>query len=166
MSLESINWYVEKTGKTHRTIKKKLECLEPIVEGRSHLYETREALNLLYDAGQRSTLDLSHERARLAKHQADKVELEVRALRREFISIDEVVEEMSNILTVARSTLLGLPYRLTPILTYLDQEKEVHAELEKSIHDALSELAGLRKYEEELHEQQTRQATPDEEPDC
>lgn len=54
-----------------------MEPLTPTIKGRSHLYPSAEALALIYgvDLEQSDKLDLTEERARLAKEQADAQEL-------------------------------------------------------------------------------------------
>ena len=61
------------TGITFKPIKKRLEGLEPVkIQGVKKIYDTKEALPLIYQIKDQSTLDLDQERAKLAKAQTQK----------------------------------------------------------------------------------------------
>jgi phage terminase Nu1 subunit (DNA packaging protein) len=59
-------------------------------------------------------LDLTAERARLAKAQADKTELEVAELRGELVSAQEVIEAWTQYIAAIRARLLALPSKARP----------------------------------------------------
>lgn len=146
MSLESINRLVELTGRTNRTIKKRLEGLKPIKEGRSLLYETTEALPLIYDFGKDADaqFDLTEERARLAHHQANKTELEEKVLRGQLLPYETVQNVQSRMIMAFRAKCLSLPTKTAPRLAYLTDLPEIEAEIRSAVYDALSELSEFR----------------------
>jgi hypothetical protein len=73
----------ELTGRARETIRKRLRGLKPVAkDGKTLWYAPREALPLLFGA---SGLDLSAERARLAKEQADGIAMRNAATRAELV---------------------------------------------------------------------------------
>jgi phage terminase Nu1 subunit (DNA packaging protein) len=86
MSLESLSRLSDLSGFAPRTIKTRIERLTPIKEGSATLYETRDALALMYRADQGEKLfDLEQERARLSHHQANREALKEGIERGELI---------------------------------------------------------------------------------
>jgi len=72
MSQESINSLSLLTGRTRRTVAMRLEQLTPVKKGKALMYESREALPVIFEDRSRGALDLGQERARLAHHQANR----------------------------------------------------------------------------------------------
>lgn len=90
-------------------------------------------------AGRPVTSDLSAEKLRLAREQADKLELANQAARRELLPASEVEREWSEILRHLRAAILALPSRIgqrVPALTQTDL-----AAIDGEIRDILTELA-------------------------
>jgi phage terminase Nu1 subunit (DNA packaging protein) len=69
--------------------------------------------------GEEAQLNLSAEKARLAKEQADGQALKNASLRRELVSAAEVEREWSVVLRGVRSQMLGIPSRLQQRLPHL-----------------------------------------------
>lgn len=83
-------------------------------------------------------IDLTAERARLARAQADKAEAQVRVLRGELVEVDAVKREWSDILRSVRSRVLSVPSRVRqslPHLTGHDVER-LDSELRRSLEEA------------------------------
>ena len=51
---------------------------------------------------------------------------------------------------VIRQKLLALPSKMSPRLTYMDDQKAIEADLEKEVRDALEELSKPQAYEDEV----------------
>lgn len=137
----SINKLAELTGLDRRRIKRCLEPLNPETEGRTLLYESRDAIPLLYAVtGYEEHLDLTQERARLARFQGDKAELEAKRLKGELIDVNEAAEVIGAELANVRARLLSLPGKVAPELVGIDDLAVVHSHLQTAIHDALAEL--------------------------
>ena len=80
--------------------------------------------------------DLTAERARLAKWQADEKELDVAVKRGELIPSDEVIQTWARLVVSAKASLLALSDRLQQMMTLSNDQrdavdKEVRAVLEK-----------------------------------
>jgi phage terminase Nu1 subunit (DNA packaging protein) len=90
-------------------------------------------------AGRPVNSDLAAEKLRLAKEQADKLELSNQAARRELLPASEVEREWSEILRHLRAAILALPSRIgqrVPALTQTDL-----AAIDGEIRDLLGELS-------------------------
>lgn len=86
-------------------------------------------------------LNLAHERARLAKLQADKVELDLAKMRGDLIPADEVEREWSDIIAAVRARLLALPSQAAAELAGKVPRREVEALVRRVVYQALRELA-------------------------
>ena len=139
MSLESVTRISEITGFDRRTIKARLSAMKPVKEGRSHLYETRDALRLLYLESEKAVYDLQEERARLAHHQANMEKIKEDEARAMTIPTDLVIRLCSENNSAARTKLLSVPSQVKTKHGRLEQS--VINDIEKYIHDALWELA-------------------------
>jgi len=81
------------------------------------------------------------ERARLLKAQADKTELEVKAMNGELIAADEVESLWSGLVASFRSRLLALPVRCAHKVLSLKTYQEIESTLRAHVFEALSELS-------------------------
>lgn len=88
------------------------------------------------------TLDLTNERARLAKAQADKTELEVAELHGEMVRVPEVTEAWSKHIAAARARLLALPSKAAARVAAPALLAETQELLRGIVDEALNELAG------------------------
>lgn len=123
----------------------------PILErggpGKSNRYDTAEVHRwLLERAAARadrhaSSLDLNAERARLAKAQADRYELELEHRRGEIVDTIEAMEAWGEVVQNVRARLLAIPSKAAPMLVGLKHPALAQAALTTFVHEALEELA-------------------------
>jgi phage terminase Nu1 subunit (DNA packaging protein) len=139
----SVNKISDLTGQDRRRVKRIAEAaLTPEVQGRSHLYETCELIPLLFDSsGYEQHLDLTQERAWLAKVQRERAEIELQKARGDVVDVNEITEAMAAAIGAARAQLLGLPHKLAPQLVAITDPGEAFNLLQATVHDALTELA-------------------------
>lgn len=81
------------------------------------------------------------ERARLLKAQADKTELEVKAMNGELIAADEIESLWSGLVASFRARLLALPVRCAHKVMSLKTYQEIESVLRAHVFEALSELS-------------------------
>lgn len=136
MSVSAIS---DLTGVDRRTIKKRLEDLKPIKEKTAHLYETREALPLIFLSD--DEYDLSKERARLAHHQANKTELESKVLKGDLIPANEVLARWEKMVSGFRAKILAMPTKTSHLLVNVKDYDEVESILKSHLYEALKELS-------------------------
>jgi len=107
----------------------------------SYIYNLREAA-----AGRASSgdLDLSAERARLAKEQADAKEMENAIGRGELVRIDDIVKQFEDQLLKSKVKLLAVPTKVAAEVNAAKDVKECKAIIEEAVKEALSELVGYR----------------------
>ena len=105
----------------------------------AYIKKLREAAAGRYKAGD---LDLSAERARLAKEQADAKEMENAVERGDLVYIEDVAKQIENQLTKARTRLLAVPTKVAPEAHASATVREVQALIEDAIVEALNELVG------------------------
>ena len=142
MSLKSISRLSELSGFDRRTIRKRLADLTPIREGRALLYETQDALPLLYSYGaEGDEFDLTEQRARLAFHQANNERLKEEERTGQLIPADAVEQAWLDHVTAARAVLLALPTKLAPIVMSASTIREVEDFARDEIFRALDSLA-------------------------
>jgi len=148
----SYNQLCEMTGFTYRTIKKRIDGIEPVgvTRTKANLWESTEVLPAIYayngTAGgdnkkADSCLSVNDERARLAKAQADGQELKNAQLRRELIPVSETVNLWGRIITAAKRQLLALPDRLSQILETTTTVEERRAVIDREIRIVLESLS-------------------------
>ncbi len=147
--LWSINGLSTELGLDRRTIAKRLEGVAPAEgEGRSARYRMAEAAVAIWGraggggasaSGSGEPLDLTAERARLAKFQADKTELEVAVLRGDLIPGEVVKATWGDYIAAARAKLIALPSTAAPRVAG-GTLREVELELRDLVHQALAEL--------------------------
>ena len=89
-------------------------------------------------------LDLTAERARLAKEQADKLEMENAASRGELLPRGDVVSALQAVFARCRARLLSLPTKLAPLIVGEQSPAVVQDRITAGVHEALEELRGLK----------------------
>jgi phage terminase Nu1 subunit (DNA packaging protein) len=113
--------------------------LEPAeVRGREKLYDPRAALAIRYGDGEQ--LDLGQERARLARVQTERQELELALRRGELLEAGEVQATWESLLYTCRARLLALPSTAAPRVSMADVH-EARAILDDLVREALTELS-------------------------
>ena len=88
-------------------------------------------------------LDLTAERARLAKEQADKTAMDNAKLRGEMIPVAAVRELLERILIVFKTHILAIPSKLAPLVLGLKTTAEARDAIDEHLHGALNELSRL-----------------------
>ncbi len=140
------NQLVQLTGRTWRTITRRLTAagLTPQREGSADTWDSVAALEAIYgiEVERASELDLTAERAALAKAQRIRIETEQAVRAGELVEVEAVAEQWSAQIHACRARLLALPHRLAPRLVNLDSQADIAAQLRREVHDALRELAG------------------------
>src|SRR5687768_16967081 len=89
-------------------------------------------------------LDLTAERARLAKEQADKLEMENAASRGELLPRAEVVSALQAVFARCRARLLSLPTKLAPLIVGEESPAVVQDRITAGVHEALDELRSIK----------------------
>lgn len=147
MSLETIGRLSELTGRAVDTVTKRVSGLAFTAKGtRTRLFESQEALPLIYDMGEggATVRDLTAERARLSAAQANKVEMEVEVLRGNLFKGDDIRRDLGEMITAARARLLAIPTRAAQQIAPPDKFVEVADILTLLIEEALIELSNFR----------------------
>lgn len=139
MSRESLRSLARLTGFAVDTVRNRISKLIPIQgDNRAHLYESREALPLIY-ARADEEFNADTERARLLHHQANNEALKERQLIGELIPAAEVREELGKAFSNVRAHLLTLPQQLSARCVDASAA-EVKREAKKLVNSALDEL--------------------------
>ena len=147
MSLETIGRLSELTGRAVNTVTARVSGLAFTAKGaRTRLFESQEALPLIYDMGEggSSVRELTAERARLSSAQANKAEIEVEVLRGNLFKGDDIRRDLSELFTAFRARLLAIPTRAAQQVAAPDKFVEVVDLFTALIEEALSELATFR----------------------
>ncbi len=130
------------TGFTFRTIKKRLAKLNPsVVDGPRAYYDSELALQALYEDKNKGGLSLDQERAKLAKVQTKKMELEYKMLKHELVPAEEFIEEYSKRVVATKNKFLGIPSKLGARFRSFGEAADLEEEAEELIHEALREMA-------------------------
>lgn len=142
MDFLNVNQLSKLTGVDRRTIDRRLKGLAPQKNGnRVKLYDAKIALKKILNPGG-SGLDLTQEKARLSKLQADKVQLEVSKLRGELIEVKQVKEQAFNSGRRVRDRILNIPSRISHELAAETDPFKVEVLLTQALTEALLELCG------------------------
>ena len=140
----NIKQLADLTELNYRTVKSRLKRLTPLEESsKGIIYSSADALALLYEAKTDSQdgLNLTAERARLAKEQADGQALKNAESRKELIPVSQIKEVWARIITSARNNFLALPSRLSRILETIDDTAERERVIDEEIRAILISLA-------------------------
>ena len=139
ISLHDLEWLA---SVTYKTLKKRLERLEPTRRDSATIYyNPRDALQHIMnprDAGHK--LDLTQERAKLAREQTIKTSFENRKLANELVEIREAERAFADHTTAARARFLAIPSRIATQLVGL-VALEIEQNIKTIIEEALSELS-------------------------
>lgn len=129
------------TGQDRRRITKAVANLRyEKGEKGAKLYESEQAIPLLYLSPNDAELDPNKERARLTHHQANIAALEEQELSGELVRRTDVVAEVSEAIANCRAKLLSLPPKLASVIVPMDDLHEVRGALQAGVHEALDEL--------------------------
>jgi phage terminase Nu1 subunit (DNA packaging protein) len=139
LSLLSLSQLSELTGRSPDTIRQRLDGLDPAKQdGRTRWYASRDALPRIYEA-----LDLSAERARLAREQADGLAMKNAQMRGELVPIADVEAGYLAITSPIATKLDGLPSKAAPEVRATSTDAEAEAVLRRHITEARTELADV-----------------------
>jgi phage terminase Nu1 subunit (DNA packaging protein) len=129
------------SGKDRRTVRDRIATLAPEGrKGKAVLYDSRKALALIFSDGRDPDgLDLSQERAALARMQRTKLELEVAELRGDLVRRALVSKALESQAVTFRSRLLALP-RKSALQISPENPRAIEAKLEAEAHAILTEL--------------------------
>ena len=94
-------------------------------------------------------LNLQEERARLAKEQADRAEMENMQERGELVYIDHIVGRFEKQLIKCRTKLLAIPTKIAAEVHQAPDVKSAKAVMERAVEEALSELVGYDQDDEQ-----------------
>lgn len=143
LSRLSVSSLAELTGYDRRTIRLRLKrepAIQPVErDGRTVWYPAREALERIYLG---ESLDLTRERARLAREQADAQELKNRQARGELVPGDQIESAWVALMSGVRSRLLSVPSKVAPIVHAAKTPAEAEAIIREHQTEALAELSG------------------------
>ena len=91
------------------------------------------------------------EEERLLKLKADRrmAELELQKRRKEALDAAAVFSEWENVVTSIRQKLLALPSKISPRLSYINEQADIEAELEREVTEALLDLSKPMNYSPE-----------------
>jgi hypothetical protein len=146
----SINELMNLTGKSFRTIKKRLENLTPERDdGKGGIfYDLRVALPQIFKndlAPTKSLLDyrLLREKseARLAEVKAKKLKLELDLMRKTLIPAAMAEKGWADLVSTFRSRMLALPSRAALLLYDMESIQEIETALTEFVYEALNELS-------------------------
>jgi phage terminase Nu1 subunit (DNA packaging protein) len=140
------------TGMAYRTLKKRLEDLAPVERGKrgSNLFESIDALPVIYgNVAACDRLNHEQERARLAQAQADAQEMKNGQLRGELLPAKDVERLVVDMITNAKTRILGIPAKIAPLAAELSDPVEIQREVDILVKEVLATLA---KYEVGGHE--------------
>ena len=134
--------YAMLTGKNRGTIAKLLrDAGYQHGERGAKLYESKDALPIIYAVASADDLDLQQERARVSFHQANKAALEEKTLAGELAVMSEVEAEWTERTAAARAKLLSLPIKLAGALHGIEDKNQIKDAALLIIHEALQELS-------------------------
>ena len=138
---QSISQLAELTGMDRRTVVRRLVDLPKEVNGRSHSYESKTALPILYGHGKKDdeSYDLTEERARLAHHQANIAALDEQVKEKTLIPAEVVKDAWQSIFANVRARVLSIPTTLAASCANASRD-DVENKASELVRQALEEL--------------------------
>jgi phage terminase Nu1 subunit (DNA packaging protein) len=85
--------------------------------------------------------NLTYERTRLIRAQAEKEELELEEQKENLVQVDAILDIEQDIFATARSQLLALPKKIAPQISSNGQTARIEGLIENEIRNTLSELS-------------------------
>lgn len=141
--MQSISELAALTGMGRGTVKNRLALLTPTKEGTALLYESKEALPLLYRVGtDQEALNPQVERVLLDRERRRSLELANAKTTGDLLPREEVAKAWSDQIAIAKARLLALPGRMAPAVLRLKDMRSVEKTLRDGIYTILEELAG------------------------
>ncbi len=148
----SINQLYEITGKDRRTIKKRLESLNPhSTDNRGEKYDAHAALELVYQPESTQGIDkkLQLEELRNQQQRNEKLELEIGEMRGRLVPIEDVAKAVEKEYTFVRTRFRTIPSKLAKPISMVTDPNQVQIRLQEAVDECLTELTADSKYEED-----------------
>jgi len=145
MAMQAQDWTISalavELGKDRRTIATRLQDIEPsVIKGNVRKYRMLDAVNAVFGLVS-GDLDLTAERARLAKAQADKTELEVAEKTGQLIPAEEIEAMWCDISSSIKAKMIGLPVKVARVAVAAGSIKEIETAVTDEVHAMLTELS-------------------------
>lgn len=86
-------------------------------------------------------LDLTEERARKAKEEADRIEMQNKVMRGELLPREDVDAAVTGSFARVRARVIGLPTKVAPMVVGMENPAEIEAVVRKAANEALKELS-------------------------
>ncbi len=137
--LWTISGLAAELGRDRRLISAALKGIPH--DGKSGRYKAWHMTTVLEALEGGDVLDLTAERARLAKAQADDREMKNDLARGDQITVAEFHLMVTSAFARVRAKLLALPSKMAPLVVGAKTAAEAQAMLRDTVHDALNELA-------------------------
>lgn len=97
--------------------------------------------HLRAEAGRYGSGDLTGERTRLARAQADREEMRNAQLRGELLARSDVDAAVIGAFSRVRQRLLAIPTKVAPLVATMSEPAECEREVRRAVNEALQELA-------------------------
>lgn len=111
-----------------------------VKKGTRSLYDIRKVIQWRIARDQEKSSNLTMERTRLAKLQADKVEIDLRIARGEVCTIPMVMEHWQEMIMSIRAKLLAMPPKIATAAIDASSVKEIEETVMELMYEALEEL--------------------------
>jgi phage terminase Nu1 subunit (DNA packaging protein) len=85
--------------------------------------------------------DMAVQKTRLTKAQADKTEIEAAVASGKFVSVEDVKETWSNVISAMRTRLLSIPSRAAPLVAVVSTPQETEKIIKTLLYEALTDLS-------------------------
>lgn len=130
------------TGKTRRTINSRINNLEPCEKTTtSAYYKLVDALPLIYGPEGSQGLELTQERAYLARAQAEKTQLEIAKMKGELVHVEAWCEEWARAIIGFKDTLRSMALKIADATVNCKTKEEAYRIINSHANEALSELS-------------------------
>jgi hypothetical protein len=86
-------------------------------------------------------LDLQQERAKLARKQCEKTELQIKEAEGRLVPAEEVAALWQRMVSSCRAKLLSIPTKAAPLVMAAESQNEVKEILKAQVHESLKELS-------------------------
>lgn len=135
----------ENTGLDRRTVKDRLEGVEPhAVEGKAIIFDSHKVNRILYGLEKVEEKNgyklLQVEQIRSEKAKADKLELEVAQTKGELVAIEDVCRTVGKEYTYVRAAILGVPVKLAKPISLESDPAVCREMLKKEVDEILNHL--------------------------
>jgi len=139
--LWTLNGLATELGRDRRAIGKALMGVVPANEGSGqNRWLMKTVVDAIYEKPG-DALELTEERARLAKEQADKTALDNAQRRGELLEVGVVEAEVTSAFARVRSRLLAIPSKTAPLVSQVETPAEAEAIIRSAVIEALRELS-------------------------